>query len=137
MKTIQTAPLFRFDPDWEKHRNTFDDYINHNIQPDFYGRDATLSHPHISHIHLAQTQALANQWSRKARIDQIYYRTTKSNDPENDYWLIYAYDDFNDSYLLLTIIGPNAHGAQWRSYLSTIYVSIVEPWINGRLADVI
>ena len=139
MAQVQTASIFRLDPDWEKHKNTFEDYKLNGNQPDFYGRDATLSYPHVHHIHLAQTQELANQWAkRKVRIDQIYYRTTRSDDPENDYWLIYAYDDVTENYLLLSIIGPNAHSQeQWRSYLTGLYTNFVEPWINGKLQDVI
>ena len=139
MSIVQTASIFRLDPEWEKHKNTFEDYKLNSNQPDFYGRDASLSYPHVHHIHLAQTQELADHWAqRKARIDQIYYRTTRNDDPENDYWLIYAYDNFTENYLLLSIIGPDAHNKeQWRSCLTGLYTQFVEPWIEGRLQDVI
>lgn len=127
-------------PEWEKHLNTFEDYkVNGNL-PDIYGRDASLlSHPHVHHIHLAHTQELADEWARRhPTISQIFYRTTRVGEPENDYWLIYAYDDVDDRYLLLTIIGPDAHNQpQWRSFLAGLHQQIVAPWINGRLQDVI
>jgi mRNA interferase YafO len=134
---IQTCSLFRQLPEWEAHQTTFEDYKLNNIQPDFYGRDAELSHPHVHHIHLATTEDLKKKWSRKVRIDQIYYRTTKVGDTANDNWLLYAFDNFTGNYLLLTIMGPNAHDNKWRSYLRGLYISLVEPWIEGRLTDVV
>lgn len=95
-----------------------------------------MSHPHVHHIHLAQTQELANLWAKRhPRIDQVYYRTIRMDDPDNDYWLIYAFDDLDDKYLLLTIVGPDAHNK--RSYLLALYIQFVEPWIEGRLDGVI
>ncbi|TPE48466.1 hypothetical protein FJM67_13405 [Maribrevibacterium harenarium] len=139
MAVVQTASIFRLDPKWELHKNTFEAYKLNGEQPDFYGRDASLSYPHVHHIHLAQTQALVKQWAKRhPRIDQVYYRTTKVGDPDNDYWLLYAYDDLEDKYLLLTILGPDAHNSkQWRSFLRGLYTQFVEPWINGQLDDVI
>lgn len=43
---------------------------------------------------------MAEPKSAASTIAQLY-----SEDPDNDFWLIYAYDDFKDAYLLLTIIG--------------------------------
>ena len=139
MAIVQTASIFRMAPDWERHKNTFESYKLNGEQPDFYGRDASLSHPHVHHIHLAQTQELANLWAKRhPRIDQVYYRTTRMGDPDNDYWLIYAFDDFEEKYLLLTILGPDAHNnAQWRAYLTSLYTQFVEPWINGKLDGVV
>jgi len=124
-------------PEWEAHKLTFEDYINRNIQPDFYGRDASLSYPHVHHIHLATTSDLEEKWSRKCGVNQIYYRTTNINDPENDKWLLYAFDDCEKCYLLLTILGPDAHNSKWRSFLRGISINFVEPWISGRLKDVL
>lgn len=132
---IKTCSLFRQLPEWESHQTTFEDYKLHNIQPDFYGRDADLSYPHVHHIHLAQDEHVAEKWST---VHQIYYRTHNSKHPEEDYWLIYAFDDFSDTYLLLTIIGSHAHDREkWRSYLTGIYTTFVEPWINGKLSCVV
>jgi hypothetical protein len=48
------------------------------------------------------------------------------DDPDNDFWLIYAYDDFRDEYLLLTITGPDAHSReQWGSYLRNVHIGYV------------
>ncbi|MFT4927205.1 MAG: mRNA interferase YafO [Phenylobacterium sp.] len=132
---VQTCSLFRQIPDWKSQQTTFEDYKLHNMQPDFYGRDADLSYPHVHHIHLAQDEHVAKRW---ATINQIFYRVHSVKAPEEDYWLLYAFDDFSESYLLLTIIGSHAHdNKRWRSYLSSIYQSFVEPWINGRLTCVI
>ena len=135
MSLVQTCNLFRLDLEWESHKNTFENYKLHNTQPNFYGRDANLSYPCIYHIHLAQDENVAKRW---ARINQIFYRVHKRGSPEEDYWLLYAYDDVSDIYLLLTIIGPDAHNNEkWRSYLRHIYIDVVTPWIEGRLSDVI
>jgi len=130
---IQTCSLFRQLPEWEAHKTTFEDYKLHNIQPDFYGRDAELSYPHVHHIHLAQDkdQHVSARWSN---IKQVYYRTHDKTKPEEDYWLIYAHDDFSNNCLLLTVIGDHAHDIQkWRSYLTSLYTTFVQPWINGQL----
>lgn len=80
------------------------------------------------------TKSLEKAWKRKSAIHQLYYRTTKINDPDNDYWLLYAYDDIDEKYLLLTILGPDAHNNdKWRSYLQNLYLHFVEPWILGKL----
>ncbi|RBO82665.1 type II toxin-antitoxin system YafO family toxin [Marinomonas aquiplantarum] len=139
MPIVQTTSLFRLADNWELHKNSFESYKLYGRLPDYFGRDAELSHPTVYHIHLAVTEKLAKEWSKRyPRIDQVRYRTTKAGDPENDYWLIYAYDDLDDKYLLLTIIGPDAHNdAEWRASLTTLYIQFVEPWINGKLDDVI
>ncbi|WP_256349519.1 hypothetical protein [Pseudomonas gingeri] len=60
----------------------------------------------MHHIHLAHN--LETQ-KRLTMSSNQFYRTARLNDPENDFWLIYVYDDFHDEYLLLTITGPDAH----------------------------
>lgn len=73
--------------------------------------------------------------ARWAKTSRQYYRTTLLNDPDNDFWLIYAYDDFRDEYLLLTITGPDAHSREeWGSYLRNVHSQIVEPWILGKVS---
>lgn len=131
---VNTCSLFRQIDSWKKHKITFSDYKAGKYVPDYYGRDASLSHPHVHHIHLAMTKSLEKAWKRKSAIHQLYYRTTKINDPDNDYWLLYAYDDIDEKYLLLTILGPDAHNNdKWRSYLQNLYLHFVEPWILGKL----
>ncbi len=138
MAVVQTCNLFRLLDAWESHKRSFEDYKLNGILPDYFGRDASLSLPDVHHIHLAHTDELANEWvERYPLISQIYYRTTRVNDPGNDYWLIYAYDDLDDKYLLLTIIGPDAHSDPfWRTHLSSLLIDYVEPWIFGKLEDV-
>ena len=128
---VQTAPLFRLLDNWENHKQTFEDYKIHGIQPDIYGRDADLSHPDVFHIHLAQDDATVERWSK---IRSVPYRRTHSADfPELDYWLIYAFDDIDNKYLLLTIMGPDAHSHEkYRKFLSDLSVRFVQPWIVGR-----
>lgn len=130
---IQTCSLFRLSDNWESHVRTFEEYKLKGIQPEIYGRDASLSYPDVHHIHLAQDRETIVRWAN-SRITCSYYRTHAVGEPDKDYWLVYAYDDLNESYLLLTIIGPDAHNdALWRSYLGSIYTQFVDPWINGRL----
>ncbi|WP_411741313.1 hypothetical protein [Pseudomonas sp. GL-RE-29] len=81
---------------------------------------------------LASSQETQIRWSR---ISQQYYRIAKMNDPESDVWLIYAYDYFRDEYLLLTVIGPDAHNrSEWSSFLRTMHSDIVSHWIVGKLS---
>jgi len=116
---------------WENHKRTFEDYKILGIQPEFYGRDADLSYPDVHHIHLATDEDTVLRWSK---ISYSFYRTHDAKRPESDFWLIYAYDDLEDTYLLLTIIGPDAHNSNhFRAYLGQLYTSCVQPWINGRL----
>jgi len=85
----------------------------------------------MHHIHLASTEEIQTRW---AKISRQYYRTALVDDPENDFWLIYAYDDFRDEYLLLTVTGPDAHNRkEWGSFLRTMRNDIVEPWIVGKI----
>ena len=58
---ILTCPLFRQLPEWEAHKTTFEDYKN-GIQPDMYGRDASLDLPDVYHIHLAQDEHVEKRW---------------------------------------------------------------------------
>lgn len=82
-------------------------------------------------MHLAHTLAIKTRWRR---ISSQFHRTTPTSQPHLDYWLIYAYDDFSDRYLLLTIIGPNAHtDPRFKAYIGRIHVDIVDPWIAGRV----
>ncbi|MBS99968.1 MAG: hypothetical protein CMI01_15005 [Oceanospirillaceae bacterium] len=135
MAAVQTASLFRALPGWENHKTTFEDYKLRGVLPDFYGRDAALSLPDIHHIHLAQTTELAQHWARRYPThERQHLRTTRIGDPDNDFWLVYAYDDLDDRYLLLSIVGPDAHNdAHWRSFLSDLLIYYVDPWIKGRL----
>lgn len=97
-----------------------------------FGRDEELDLDDMHHIHLAMNEATQKRWA-KAKVQ--FKRTTSTKEPENDFWLIYAHDNFRDEYLLLTIVGPEAHSRkQWSSYLRTILITIVEPWILGRIS---
>src|SRR5690606_18313538 len=98
--------------------------------PDIFGRDAPLDLADMHHIHLARTLKIQARWALEKRQ---FKRTIPIGEPENDYWLLYAYDEVADEFLLLTITGPDAHSRQdWAAYLRTILVEIVEPWILGR-----
>lgn len=96
-----------------------------------FDRDEKLDLASIWHIHLTNTLDIQHLWARQK---SQYYRTTRLNDPDNDIWLIYAHDEYRDEYLLLTIVGPDAHNRkEWGSYLRTIHNQIVEPWLVGKL----
>jgi mRNA interferase YafO len=84
------------------------------------------------HIHLASTLETQIRWTK---ITRQYNRTARTDDPDNDVWLIYAYDYFRDEYLLLTITGPDAHNrGDWNSFLRTVHSEIVEPWVLGKVS---
>lgn len=129
-----TSPYFRQLDSWVELSNSFQAYKRGILSPDIFGRDAQLSFPHVHHIHLAKDDKTRERWSR---ITEVHYRTNSKHNKQNDHWLIYAYDNVEDSYLLLTVVGPDAHNNEmWRAYLTHIYVDIVEPWINGKLEGV-
>lgn len=129
-----TSHLFRQLDSWNELFNTFEAYKRGILSSDIFGRDAELTFPHVYHIHLAQDEKTQKRWSR---ITEVYYRTNSKHDKHNDYWLVYAYDNVEDSFLLLTVVGPEAHNHAMRSaYLTQIYIDIVEPWINGKLEGV-
>lgn len=129
-----TSPYFRQLDSWVELFNTFQAYKRGTLLPDIFGRDARLSYPHVYHIHLAQDADTRKRWSK---ITEVHYRTNSIHEEHNDYWLLYAYDNVEESYLLLTVVGPEAHShKKWRSYLNHIHINIVEPWINGKLDGV-
>lgn len=131
MPAVKVSDLFREVADWYDFYATFHDYKLFGDLPDIFGRDEALDLKDIHHIHLAKTVRIKTIWSKQP--DQ-FRRTIPLKEPENDYWLIYAYDDFKNEYLLLTVIGPKAHQrAEWDAYLRTVLVEIVEPWILGRI----
>lgn len=135
MPTLEIFSLFRALPEWESHLLTFQDYKINNVLPDIYGRDANLSLPDVLHIHLAQDQETVERWKHPRIICTPYKRTHRIDCPDKDYWLLYAHDRLESKYLLLTIMGPDAHNSpKWRSFLTTVYTDYVTPWINGSLA---
>lgn len=131
MPAVKVSALFRQIGNWENFAAHFYNYKVCGDLPNIFGRDEKLDLTSLWHIHLATTLDLQNRW---ATCREQYYRTTRLNDPEHDVWLIYAYDDYRDEYLLLTLVGPDAHNRQeWGSYLRNIHSQIVEPWIVGTV----
>lgn len=64
-----------------------------------------------------------------------HQKDRQTHDPDNDFWLLYAYDAFRDEYLLLTVTGPDAHNrSEWGSFMRTVHCDIVEPWVVGKIA---
>lgn len=130
MSAVKVSELFQQIRNWQNFYAHFYNYKVCGDLPDIFGRDESLDISEMHHIHLASDQDTQARWA-KAR-DQ-FYRTTRLNDPDNDHWLIYAYDAYRDEYLLLTIIGPDAHNrAEWGSFLRNVHHQIVEPWILGQ-----
>lgn len=130
MPSVKVSELFKELSDWYDFYVLFHDYKLFGDLPEIFGRDEPLDLADMCHIHLARTAQIQARWSREERQ---FKRTTLITEPENDYWLIYAYDDVADEYLLLTITGPDAHNRrEWGTYLRTILTEIVEPWILGR-----
>lgn len=131
MPAVKVSALFQQISQWENFAAHFYNYKVCGDLPALFGRDEKLDLTGVWHIHLANTLNVQQLW---AKHKDPFYRTTRLNDPENDYWLLYAYDDYRDEYLLLTIIGPDAHSRQeWGSYLRNIHSQIVEPWVVGSL----
>lgn len=131
MPAVKISALFQEINDWENYAAHFYNYKVCGDLPNIFGRDERLDLADMWHIHLATTLETQTRW---AKSQDQYYRTTRLNDPDNDVWLIYAYDDYRDEYLLLTIIGPDAHSRDtWGSFLRNVHNKIVEPWILGIL----
>ncbi|SER25048.1 Toxin YafO, type II toxin-antitoxin system [Azotobacter beijerinckii] len=131
MPSVKVSDLFKESEGWYRY---YADFYNNKLfgdLPDDFGRDEGLDLDYLHHIHLAMTAKLVARWKIKRRQ---FDRTTDPKDPANDYWLVYAYDDLRDEYLLLTILGPNAHSRpEWGAFLRTVAHDIVEPWIQGRV----
>lgn len=132
MPAVKISLLFQQINRWENFAAHFYNYKVCGELPSIFGRDESLDLSEMHHIHLAGTARTQVQW---ARIKRQYYRTTATNDPENDFWLIYAHDAYDDNYLLLTVMGTNAHSrAEWGSFLRTVHNEVVTPWIVGKIA---
>lgn len=115
---------------WLDFYYNFYNYKNFGDQIPLFGRDAPLDTKHLSHIHLARNEEVVQRWSNKSQNND---RTTLINRPELDYWLIYAVDKIENSYLMLSIIGPNAHNREkWTTLYNGYLTDIVEPWISGK-----
>lgn len=106
MPAVKISPLFQKINHWENFAAHFFNYKVCSELPSIFGRDEGLDLSDMHHIHLAGAAQTQVKW---AKIKHQYHRTTAMNDPDNDFWLIYAHDAYNDSYLLLTIMGPDAH----------------------------
>lgn len=131
MPAVKISPLFKKISHWENFAAHFFNYKVCGELPTIFGRDERLDLSDLHHIHLAGTSETQVQW---AKIKRQYYRTTLRNDPNNDFWLIYAHDSYCDHYLLLTVIGPDAHSrTEWGSFLRTVHSDVVTPWILGRV----
>jgi mRNA interferase YafO len=132
MPAVKISDLFQEIANWQNFSAHFYNYKVCGDLPDIFGRDEKLDLTDMHHIHLASTQEAQSRWAKTSRQ---YYRTALLNDPDNDFWLIYAYDDFRDEYLLLTITGPDAHSREeWGSYLRNVHSQIVEPWVLGKVS---
>ncbi|WP_235199984.1 MULTISPECIES: type II toxin-antitoxin system YafO family toxin [Pseudomonas putida group] len=131
MSSVKVSDLFKKSENWYNFYAHFYNYKLCGDLPDIFGRDAELDLDDMHHIHLAANEAVQARW-RAARIQ--HRRTTDRDHPEEDYWLIYAFEPLRDEYLLVTIIGPDAHLRQeWGSYLRDLSEQIVEPWVLGRI----
>ncbi|MDP9688907.1 UNVERIFIED_ORG: mRNA interferase YafO [Pseudomonas mohnii] len=131
MPAVKVSALFEQIRNWQNFAAHFYNYKVCGELPAIFGRDERLDLNDMHHIHLASTQAIQTRW---AKIARQYYRTALVNDPDNDFWLIYAYGAFRDEYLLLTVTGPDAHNrSEWGSFLRSVHYEIVEPWVMGKV----
>lgn len=102
----------------------FKQYKIEGIVPNFFGRDVSYNHINTPYLikqflwHIHMSIPLDEHPPLWKRIADIFRRTNHKNAPERDYALIYCYDELQDIYYLLTIIGPDAHNMKiWQSYL--------------------
>ncbi len=132
MSTVKVSDFFKtVTPQWPAYYITFYNYKICGELPGIFGRDEALDIKALHHIHLAADSVQEAKW-RRTKLQSR--RANTIGQPENDYWLIYAYDDYKDEYLLLTIVGPDAHSRkEWGSYLRDIKAQIVDPWVNGKV----
>ena len=131
MSAVKVSDLFKQSLGWYDFFVEFHDYKLCGDLPDIFGRDEDLDLDDLYHIHLATTEAVQARW-RAAKLQ--FRRTTDPTRPEEDYWLIYAYEPLRAEYLLLTILGPDAHSRkEWGSYLRDLHQEIVGPWVRGQL----
>ncbi|MBH8613972.1 type II toxin-antitoxin system YafO family toxin [Pseudomonas mohnii] len=131
MPSVKISALFQEVGNWKNYSAHFYNYKVCGDLPNVFGRDEALDLTDMYHIHLANTLEMQERW---AKASSQYRRTTLLNDPDNDFWLLYAYDNFRDEYLLLTVLGPDAHCRdEWGSFLRNIHSQIVEPWIVGKV----
>ena len=131
MSAVKVSDLFKQSLGWYDFFVEFHDYKLCGDLPDIFGRDEELDLDDLYHIHLAATEAVQARW-RAAKLQ--FRRTTDPTRPEEDYWLIYAYEPLRAEYLLLTILGPDAHSRkEWGSYLRDLHQEIVGPWVRGQL----
>ncbi|WP_111637911.1 type II toxin-antitoxin system YafO family toxin [Marinomonas shanghaiensis] len=134
MADVFTTPFFRLIDDWENYAEDFYHNKNTSFQPDYFGRDVSFDHPYIEnlfHIHIAKDDQTIQQWSK---IRAIYQRTTSTENPHLDFWLIYGYDDIDNKYLLMALIGPSAHDRRrWSPAFTGFKTQMLDPWIDGSL----
>ncbi|MGF6125279.1 mRNA interferase YafO [Pseudomonas frederiksbergensis] len=131
MPAVKIAAVFQKVKHWETIAAQFYNYKLFGDLPAIFGRDERIDLSDMHHIHLAGSLEIQKRW---IKISRQYYRTASVDDPNNDFWLIYAYDDFRDEYLLLAVTGPDAHNRrEWGSFLRSMRSEIVEPWIVGRI----
>lgn len=135
MTAIYVSDLFKEKvPNWLAFYDDFHDYVFFDDLPPYFGRDEAYQ-DELWHLHLAADDDIIRRWSFKRRQ---YDRTTPVAETEEekalDKWLLYAWDKFEDRYLLLTILDPDAHnGDRWGSYIRQLKDEIINPWIVGKI----
>ena len=134
---VKVSKVFQSFPQWERLKHGFEQHIIGNT-PDFFGRDVPYDHYNTSpmvreflhHIHICvPIDDHPTRWSYES---DIIRRTNQRNQPDKDFALVYCYDDMNDIYYLLTIIGPDAHNMKiWAGMLRTTAIT-AESILLGR-----
>lgn len=130
MSKVYVSDFFKTVPKWESYFLDFYDYKINNKKIDRFGRDINLRSSYLFHVHLATNDIIKAKWTNKSTDE----RTNALKDPNSDHWLIYAHDNVNDDYLLLFVVGPNAHDERkWNSFFNTLSTDIAAPWIEGKV----
>lgn len=130
MYSVRVADEFKRSTNWYNVFLDFHDYKLWNDKPNYFGRDEKYFHDEIWHIHITTDPVRQQAWSKQP---DMYRRTNSLNDPQNDFFLLYGKDEVREQYLMLALIGPDAHhSSEWRADVTDLYVKVVEPWIFGK-----
>ncbi|WP_061291521.1 hypothetical protein [Azotobacter vinelandii] len=118
-------------PNWH---DLYVDFYNFKVcgdHPEYWGRDAPLWQKPLGHVQLTDSSIVLARWSL---ISDPFYRTVKESEADHDRWLLYAHDDVENRFLMLSVFGPNAHKhPEFQSYVRTLQKDIVNPWLCGQL----
>lgn len=118
-------------PTWH---DLYIDFYNFKVcgdHPAYWGRDAILWQKPFAKVQVTDSPLVLARWSA---IANPFHRTIKESEAAHDNWLLYAHDDVENRYLLLSLFGPNAHkDSRFAAYVADLRMDTVEPWLCGEI----